>query len=160
MTTPSHRQPGNDTAIYEMRVTFTNRATPLACQIEENEHQRLLSFAQQTDRTHKFYGINLPRGHSCLLNTRHITRINLLEPLPGIRFIKEPETSQTAGEADIVAREKSDTPVILRLWLRGEEHPVIHHEISYAEAFSIDFSLEEDPTRLLAFEDEDGEYVL
>lgn len=150
----------DDTAIYEMRVTFAGRATPLVCQIEEAEHSRLLAFADDTASPDGFYGVNLPPGHAILLNTRHVNRINLLDPLPGIRLAKATDLPAKDREKRLEKRERDDTPVILRLWLRGEEHPVVHHDIDYAEAQSIDLCLEENPDRFIHFEDEDGELVL
>jgi hypothetical protein len=147
------------TRLYELVATFVGRETQIVCHIDEEERQRLLSCFDDEETKHRFYGVNLPDGLECYLNTARIERVNLLDYLAGVPFEARPKLTAKQADRQIAIREASDIGVILRLWTAGETEPFVCHDVHHEEWIGVRFTLEEGG-RFLRFSDEDDEEVL
>jgi len=147
------------TRLYELVATFVGRETQIVCHIDEEERHRLLSYFDDLEAKHRFYGVDLPDGLECYLNTAHIERFNLLDYLAGVPFEAHPKLTDKQVERQIAKREASQIGVILRVWTAGETEPFVCHDVSHEEWIGVRLTLEEGG-RFLRFTDEDGEEVL
>jgi hypothetical protein len=86
-------------------------------------------------------------------------RLNVLDYLGGIQFEAEPERTEKEWEKRIEEREAADETVIVRLWLRGEEEPIVHHDIEHGE-WGLAQACIDGNEKFIRFRDEDGEDVL
>lgn len=147
------------THLYELVVTFIGRETQLVCHIDEEERQRLLAFSDDIEAKHRFYGVDLPDGLECYINTARALRLNLLEYLHPIQFEARRKLTEKQYERQAAKRESSEIGVILRLWIAGEKEPFVCHDVHHEEWVGVRLTLEEGG-RFLRFTDEDGEEVL
>lgn len=147
------------TTVYELVAHFLGREATVRCQVEEAERQRLLDTLASASWQHPFYDVDLPPGQACLLNTTRLRRLNVLDPLAGLPV--EAATDQDPDELLAQAEERaaSDVCVYLRLWLRGQEQPVLHSGIDHATWQAIHSGILAG-ARFIAFADEDVEDVL
>ena len=147
------------TRLYELVATFVGRKTQVVCHIDEGERQRLLSYSEDLETKHRFYGVNLPDGLECYLNTARIERLNLLDYLAGVPFEAQPKLTTKQADRQAAKREASDLGVILRLWTAGETEPFVCHDVHHEEWIGVRLTLEEGG-RFLHFNDEDDEEIL
>jgi hypothetical protein len=158
--TPTSSKPAKVyTSLHELVATFSGRERQLVVHVEEKERVRLLNASLDDEWEHGFYGVDLRTGLGCLINTVHLTRFNLLDYLPGVQFEAEPDLTDKQWAKQFEAREASDDPVVLRVWLRGEKEPIVHHDIEYA-AWSLAQTCLHEDGKFIHFIDEDGEDVI
>lgn len=110
-------------------------------------------------KQHAFYEIDGSEGRHCFFNTAHVTRLNLLEHLAGLHVEAKPELSGDEAEEEDDVRAISDEPVIVRLWLRDTEVPVVHHEVDYEKWKYLKVGVSEGE-KFIHFTDEDAEDVI
>jgi hypothetical protein len=147
------------TRLFELLVTFTGRSRQLSYNIQNAGEDHLLHCLADRCKQHVFYEVAGPEGRHCLFNTAHIARLNVLDSLAGLQVeAKSPLSGDEAEEEDEV-REIYPEPVIVRLWLRGDEELVVHHEIEHDQWKCIKISLIEGE-KFIRLTDADGETVI
>lgn len=150
------KQKSQKTTLHEIVVSFTGFEKRLIRSAEREEAERIAAVMESDDdKPRDFYGMDLPDGLECYINLKHISRINILDSLPGIEIEKAPRL-ESASEN----REDSDDPVTLRFWLADNASQETHGEVDYQEWSSIRFALEEETQHFIGFTDEDGERVI
>jgi hypothetical protein len=146
------------TNIYELVLKFGERRQRIVYHVEEKDRQRLPNALDSREK-HGFHELGGHEGLECLVNTAQISQLNVLEYLGGVQFEAEPEFTEKQWAEKSEEREASDEPVVIRLWLRGEDEPIVHDEIEYgAWCLARTCLIEND--RFIEFRDEDGENVL
>ncbi len=144
---------------FELIVTFAGRSRPLSCNIHSAEEHRLLEITADGFKQHLFYAVGAPEGHHCLFNTRHVIRLNLLDSLAGLHIDAKPELTGDEAEEEDDVREIYYEPVIVRIWFRGTEEPIVHHEVEHDQwKFSKRGLIEGE--KFIRFTDADGEAVI
>ena len=147
------------TRLYELVVTFANREQQLFYHVEEKDRQRLLNALTDDHTQHGFYELGGHEGLECLVNTAPIHQLNVLDYVGGIELEAEPELTGKQEQKKFEEREASDEPVIVRLWMRGEDEPIVHHEIEHA-AWCLARTCLIETEKFIRFRDEDDEDVL
>ncbi|HVS50722.1 MAG TPA: hypothetical protein VHD62_00095 [Opitutaceae bacterium] len=156
----SKRPKGKPTFLYELDIDIPGRDEAPVCIIEAKARQNLISALTDTNgEALAFVEVGLHTGLECLLNSKHIRRINFLEYLGGIRFVAEPELSDEEATSELERRESSAEKVIIRIWLRDEPEPILHFDVDYSEwALTRACLIENEP--FIHLYDEDGESLL
>ena len=144
--------------LYELVATFSGRDRQLVQHVEEKDRTRLTAVLGDSTKKHDVYELGGHRGHECVINTAHLVRINVLDYLPGIQFEVEPEEDNEEAFRRLEEREADDTPVILRIWVRGQAELEVQYAVEYAAWCGIRHDLIDD-SKFIEFEDEDGEQV-
>jgi hypothetical protein len=145
------------TRLYELAFSFNGRAQQFFYHVEEKDRQRLLHVFGDCEE-HLFHELGGHEGIERLVNSAHI-RLNILDYLGGIEFEAEPKLTDRQWQKKIEEREDSDESVILRIWLKGEEKPIVHYDIQHA-AWSLTQTCLVGGEKFIQFRDEDGEEVL
>ena len=146
------------TELHELVASFTARERRLSCEIRGEERVRLLDIFADGSRAHRFLALSPRPGHELFLNTAHLRRLNILDPLPGLQVeVETPPQPDDAGAAGDPA--PADATVYLRVWLRGDAEPILHTDIAATDWLSLCRALE-NGNRFIAFTDEDLEDVL
>lgn len=148
------------TYLYELYVCFSGRDLRLVHLIEEKDRDRLLNYFQENFEKHCFFGLGGHEGYSCIVNTAHVTRINVLDYLAGVvQFGAQAQLTEKESSKRLEEREASDETIIIRIWLRGKREPIIHSDVEYESWFGICLALDGRPG-FIEFLDEDRESVL
>ncbi len=144
--------------LHELVAAFSGRDKRLSCEIRDGERQRLLGLFETGLAAHRFLALSPRPGYELFLNTAHLRRLNILDPLPGLRV--EVDTPPEPDDAGTVAEPgSSDATVHLRIWLRGDEQPIDHADIAAEDWAAICHALD-NGARFIAFTDEDLEDVV
>lgn len=146
------------TELHELVASFSGRDRRLSCEIRGGERERLLELFETGLGSHRFLAISPRPGYEIFLNTAHLRRLNILDPLPGLQV--EVETTPEPDDADAAADPApDDSTVYLRVWLRGDEEPGFHTDIAEADWQEICRAIE-NGSRFIVFSDEDLEDVI
>ena len=144
--------------LHELVASFSGRERRLSCEIRGEERERLLELLDEGLASHRFLALSPRPGCELFLNTAHLRRLNILDPLPGLQV--EVDTPPEPDDAGAVAEPgSSDATVHLRVWLRGDEQPIDHTDIAAEDWAAICHALD-NGARFIAFTDEDLEEVL
>ena len=143
--------------LHELIASFSSRDERLSCEIRDGERLRLLELFETGLTAHRFIALSPRPGCELFLNTAHLRRLNILDPLPGLQV--EVDTPPEPDDAGAVAEPgSSDATVHLRVWLRGDEQPIDHTDIAAEDWAAICHALD-NGARFIAFTDEDLEDV-
>ena len=143
--------------LHELIASFSGRERRLSCEIRGEERERLLELLDEGLASHRFLALSPRPGCELFLNTAHLRRLNILDPLPGLQV--EVDTPPEPDDAGAVAEPgSSDATVYLRVWLRGDEQPIDHADIAAEDWAAICHALD-NGARFIAFTDEDLEDV-
>ncbi|MEI6493082.1 MAG: hypothetical protein WCO94_11085 [Verrucomicrobiota bacterium] len=150
------------TSLYEVYVSLTGIEKQLICHIDDEERSRFISVLEgERDKEEiAFYGFNLPRGLECYLNLTQGIKVNILDYLAGVPFEKPPAPSEAEQTKEYEERQKSEAPVILRVWGTFDRNIHVYQDVDYQDWRTISAVLEENSSRFIGFDDEDRERVI
>lgn len=151
----------NTTTLHETLIQLVGFQKRIVCHFDADERDRLITVLEgERDEPLRFYGFELVEGLECYVNLSQITKINVLDYLPGLPFAKPPEKTEEEWEKHIEERDASDDPVILRVWSAANQNTEVFHDVDHSEWRMIQAALEEGDQQFIGFTDEDGERVI
>lgn len=148
----------NTTYIFEAKFQFQGIEECLFVSMNNREWERIVNVLEGDAIDFRFYGTDPCEGYEVYINLRHVTKINLLENLPGIEFLEEEPKSDEEQDRIREDREQSDAPLTFRVWSTNGSIEV-YSDISYDDREGIRF-LEDNTAAFIGFMDADGERVM
>jgi len=146
------------TYIFEAKFQFQGIEEFLFVSINNREWERIVNVLEGDPIDFQFYGTSPCEGYEVYINPRHVTKINLLENLPGIEFLEEEPKSDEEQDRIREDREQSDAPFMFRVWFTNGSVEV-YSDISFDDCEGIR-PLEDNTAAFIGFMDADGERVM
>lgn len=148
----------NTTYIFEAKFQFQGIDECLFVSMNNREWERIVNVLEGDSIDSRFYGTDPCEGYEVYINPRHVTKINLLENLPGIEFIEEEPKSDEEQDRIREDREKSDAPFTFRVW-STDGSVETYDDVSFDDCEGIR-PLEDNTASFIGFMDADGERVM
>jgi hypothetical protein len=146
------------TYIFEAKFQLIGHERNLFVTMNTKEWERIVNVLEGGSVEFRFYGADPCEGYEVFINPKHVSKINLLENMPGIKFIaKKPKTDE---EQDRIQenREQSSAEYIFRIWsIDGLIET--YSGITFENCEGIR-PLEDNIDMFIGFMDEDGERVM
>ncbi len=146
------------TYIFEAKFQFRGIEENLFVSMNNREWERIVNVFEYDPLEFRFYGTDPHEGYEVFINPKHVSKINLLENLPGIQFIEKEPKSEEEQERIREERERSDAAYIFRVWsIDGSIET--YGDITFDDCEGIR-PLEDNTAAFIGFMDEDGERVM
>lgn len=146
------------TYIYEAIFHFRGHQENLFVTMDKKDWVRIVNVLEGEPFESRFYGTDPCEGYEVYFNPKHVSKINLLENLPGIEFVIEKPKSEKEQDRIREEREQSGDEFIFRVWsLDGSIET--YSGITFDDCEGIR-PLEDNLSEFFGFMDEDGERVM